>query len=90
MGKQNEEIVRLCNEEIVSCLRMYRMIVQEEMEPDDWTEATCPIVAVLSDICDHLCLSLAQRAQVLGVHNTVLLDLPGGWVPVSVAEAVQR
>jgi len=88
MDKQNQEIVRLCNEEIVTRLQMYRVLLQEEMEPDDWTEATCPIVATLSDVCDHLCLSPGQRAQVLGFHNVVLLDLPGGWVPVPVAEGV--
>jgi len=95
MDKQNEEIVRLCNEEIVSCLQTYRMMLQDEMEPEDWTEATCPIIATLSDVCDHMCLSPAQRAQVLGVHNTVLLDLaigleltPAGLELISVAEVV--
>jgi len=88
MDRQNQEIVRLCNEEIVDRLLTYRRILQEEMEPDDWAKATCPMIAMLSDVCDHLCLSPGQRARVLGVHDVVLLDLPGGWVPVLAAEVV--
>ena len=83
MGKQ-----RLVDEENVTSLRMLRIRLQIEMEPEDWTEMTAPVLATLSDVCDALGLSPAQRAQVLGVHNTVLLDLPGGWVPVPAAKVV--
>ena len=78
------------NEEIVTRLQMYRMQLQEEMQPEDWTEATCPIIATLSDVCDALCLSEGERSQVLGWHNVVLLDLsyPITLVPASVAEVV--
>jgi len=76
------------NQEITTRLRMYRMQLQEQIGPDDWAGATCPIVATLSDVCDALCLSKRQRMEVLGYHNVVLLDLPGGWVPVPAAKVV--
>ena len=59
---------------VVNRLRRFREELEAGTEPEPWTTLEAPAVAFLADICDALCLTSYEKAEVLGTEGQQAQD----------------
>jgi hypothetical protein len=59
---------------VVARLRRFREELQKDMRPEPWTELEAPMVLLLSDVCEALALTKAERAAILGKEGEQALE----------------
>lgn len=59
---------------VVNRLRRFREELETGTEPEPWTTLEAPAVTFLADICDALCLTAYEKAEVLGIEGQQAQD----------------
>jgi len=58
---------------VVARLRHFRQQMEQDMQPDPWTELEAPMVLLFSDTCDTLSLTEEEKIDVLGSEGVSAL-----------------
>ena len=67
-------IARQHHHAVVNRLRRFREELEAGLSPEPWTVLEAPAVTFLADICDALCLTAYEKAEVLGVEGQQAQD----------------
>jgi hypothetical protein len=57
----------------IARLRHFRQQMEQDMQPDSWTELEAPMVLLFSDVCDTLGLTEEEKVDVLGMEGVSAL-----------------